>query len=130
MLRRDQIAVGVAAFLAGCVLFFALGLALGDESPLALPVGLAAYAACGAAFGYLRPDGGWRWGVCLFAVWLPMTLLAVFLGGELLLGGGVDWRGNLRDLAGYALLLVAACLGAEAGAFARLRHARRHAADG
>lgn len=118
MSKTDKTVPRMLAVLVGAALFFilplALGALLGDETPLMLPAHAAAYGVSGVVFGLRWPDGGWRWGLYLLAVWPPMLLFAILLGGEVLWEG--RWAGVLRELEEFALVLVAACFGAEAGA--------------
>ena len=118
------------AVVVGAVLFFVvpltLGPALGDDTPLSALA--AVYGVCGAALGFLWPRAGWRLGLYLSAVWPPAFLFGMFLAGELLAEGRVDWAGTFRDAAGILLLLAAACFGAAAGAVAGRQ--RRAAAGG
>lgn len=118
MLKTDQTVPRVLAVLVGAALFFilplALGALLGDETPLMLPAHAAAYGVSGVLFGLRWPEGGWRLGLYLLAVWPPMLLFAILLGGEVLLEG--KWAGVLRELLEFVAVLVAACFGAEVGA--------------
>lgn len=118
MLKTDKVVSRMLAVLMGVALFFVLPLALGyifgDETPLMLPAHLAAYGVCALIFGLLWPEAGWRLGLYMMAVWPPMLLFAFFLGGEWLTRGRLT--GALQDLLEFLLVLVAACLGAEAGA--------------
>ena len=123
MSKTDRVASRVLAVLVGAVLFFilplTLGALLGDETPLMLPAHAVAYGLAGAVFGLLRPEGGWRWGLYLMAVWPPLLLFALLLGGEVLLEG--KWTGVLHDLLEFVIVLVAACFGAGVGAIAGRR---------
>lgn len=118
MTKTGKTVPRMLAVLAGAALFFilplALGSLLGDETRLMLPAHAAAYGASGVVFGLRWPDGGWRWGLYLLAVWPPMLLFAVLLGGEVLWEG--RWAGVLRELVEFTSVLVAACFGAEVGA--------------
>lgn len=89
---------------------------LGTRTPYLVLVDIAIYGLAGLIFGYLWPEAGWRLGVYLFAIWPPLLLFSLFLGGEALMEGPVDWRGMFRDHAGYLLMGVAACGGAWLGA--------------
>lgn len=115
----------VLALFVGIALFFVIpitiGSLLGDYTPLYLPLLVAAYGVSGVVLGFLWPEVGWRLGLWLFAVWPPMLLFALFLGGEALMEGPVDMNGMLRDLLGYLMAMVAACLGAELGGIIRRR---------
>lgn len=113
------------AFLTGLALFFGViltvGFLRGDDTPLLLPLLVAAYGVSAVIFGFFWPEVGWRFGLWLFTVWPPMLLFAAFLGGEALMEGHVDMKGMIRDLAGYSIILVGACLSAEIGAIIKRR---------
>jgi hypothetical protein len=72
---------------------------------------IAVYALAGLILGFIWPNVGWGLGLCLFAVWPPVLLFAVFLAGE------VPWnvRAELGSLFGYCLILIAACIGGWVG---------------
>jgi hypothetical protein len=122
-LERDQVIPAAIALFAGAALFFAVAtipaMLFGDDSPLLVPIDVAAYGVAGVVFGLIWPNAGWRLGLWLFAVWPLMLLFSMFLAGEVLLEGSVSWVGVLRDLAGALLVLAASCFGAEAGAVIR-----------
>jgi hypothetical protein len=105
-----------AALLAGIALALLvmplLDYLVGHDPRLVWPATCAAYATAGAAFGIAAPRDGWRLGPFLSACWYALLPAACLLAGEL----PVDVRAELRELAGHALVLVAASLGAEAGA--------------
>ena len=115
------------AVFVGVALFFFVGTVpasvLGDYSRLLVPIDIAAYGVAGIVFGFVWPKVGWRLGLYLFAVWPPMLLFMLFLGGEALMARPVNSKGILRDLLGYLLIGVAACLGAALGAFIRRQRA-------
>ena len=119
-IRRKALAVFV-----GTALFFILpitiGSLLGDNTPLYLPLLVAPYGMSGAFLGFLWPDVGWRLGLWLSAIWPPMLLFMLFLGGDALMKEHVDLKGTVRDLLGYLMIMIAACLGAEVGAIIRRR---------
>jgi hypothetical protein len=123
MTTKELRARTLAVFV-GVVLFFILpitvGNRLGDDTPLLLPIIIAAYTVCGVVLGLVWHDDGWRLGIYLFAIWPPALLFAIFLAGELPWTRSTVWR-DLKDLLGYMLILVGACLGAWLGAMIR-RH--------
>jgi hypothetical protein len=123
MTTKELRARTLAVFV-GVVLFFILPITignwLGDVTPLLLPIIIAAYAACGVVLGIVWHNDGWRLGIYLFAIWPPALLFAIFLSGELPWTRSTVWR-DLKDLLGYMLILVGACLGAWLGAMIR-RH--------
>lgn len=127
----ERVRARATAILAGValpfVVFLPLNFVLGFESPLLWPMTVMAYALAGAALGFFWPRQRWRLGVWLFAVWPPLLVLAaLFSDGPLL--GPAGWKGLLQDLAAYSLMLVASCLGAEAGAVIGRRQGRQPAA--
>lgn len=112
------------AILTGVALIFVvlpLDFALGAESRLLWPTTWAVYAAVGAAAGFIRPNEGWRHGLCLAAPWLSLLPL-MFLFSD---GSPTDTSRELKELAGHLMVLVAACLGAEVGAIIK-RHCIAH----
>jgi hypothetical protein len=118
MWKRDELISRALAVLVGAALFLFQATVpsqlLGDNSPLLMPLDVAVYGITGLVFGFIWPDGGWRLGLYLFAIWLPMLLFGAFLAGE------VPWdqRATL-NLLGYVMILVAACLGAGLGTLIR-----------
>jgi len=116
-LGADKIIPVMLAFFVGIGLCFALpitlGTLLGDDTPLMQPVIVAAYGVSGIAFGYFWPEVGWRLGLCLFAVWLPVILFALLMSDT---AGPVNWKDTLHSLLDFMMILVAACFGAEVGA--------------
>ena len=111
------------AFITGVAMVFLLmpvyEYIVGTRTGYVVLVDIAVYGLAGLIFGYLWPGAGWRLGLYLFAIWPPLLLFSLFLGGEALMEGPVDWRGMFRDHAGYLLMGVAACVGAWLGAWLR-----------
>jgi hypothetical protein len=124
MWKRDELLSRAVSVLLGVTLFFILpitvGNRLGDDTPLLLPIIIAAYTVCGVVLGFVWHDDGWRLGIYLFAIWPPALLFAIFLAGELPWTFSSVWR-DLKNLLGYLLILVAAGLGSGLGSFIRRR---------
>jgi len=116
------ILVGIALF---CGLPVTIHFLLGDETPLYLPILSTAYGVSGFVLGFLWPQMSWRLGLCLFAIWPPMLLFALFLSADKPI---LNWRAELLDLLGYALILFAGCFGAWLGAAMAVRVRKRRAA--
>lgn len=109
------------AVLLGIALFFTLplvvGFILGDDTPLFLPLLITSYGVSGLILGFTWPDMSWRLGLWLYLIWPAMLLFMFFLSAE----QPSDWKRESRDLFGFFLILIAACLGARLGAFIRQR---------
>ncbi|MGI9067728.1 MAG: hypothetical protein ACR2HX_15185 [Pyrinomonadaceae bacterium] len=120
-LSTSEIRARALAVLVGVALFFfeaaVPALLLGDSSPLLVPIDVAVYGVSGVVFGFVWPDGGWRLGLYLFAIWPPMLLFMLFLSIE----QPSDWKREARNLFGYLLILIAACIGAQIGTLIRRR---------
>lgn len=118
----------ILAILVGLTLFFVLATVpasiFGDHSPYLLTIDIVAYGIAGIVLGFFWPKLGWRLGLYLFAVWPPMLLFMLFLGGENLTNGPVNWKGILSDLIGYLMIGVAACVGAALGSAIKRRRLR------
>lgn len=115
------------AYLVGAGLVFVLAPFTGPDvsEGLAVLIDTAAFGVAGVAAGYLWPGKGWRLGLPLVAFWFLM-----FLGSVLLALDAVTWDAG-RELGGlvvHAMIVVAACLGAEVGAIVGRRQGRRAAA--
>jgi hypothetical protein len=123
MTTKELRARTLAVFV-GVVLFFILPITignwLGDDTSLMLPIIIAAYIVCGVVLGIVWHNDGWRLGIYLFAIWPPALLFAIFLAGEMPWTFSSVWH-DLRDLLGYMLILVGACLGAGVGSIIRRR---------
>jgi hypothetical protein len=104
------------AFAAGVVLnLFVLGalmLLLDPESSLVMPAMVVTYGISGVILGYLSVNGDWRLGLWLVAFSFLM------LPFHILFADPVNWDSHreLKGLLGHALIVIAACLGAEIGA--------------
>lgn len=101
--------------------------AFAREMLVRLGIVAALYAAFGVAFGIFIPRLAWRWGLWLNVPALFLLAFFIFLSVGSIAAGDVDF-GRAQDRAEALLLfgffagaLVAACLGAYAGARAR-RH--------
>ena len=104
--RILAVIVGIALFL---FVAFMSDLWSQTSSLLLFTFFVATYGVVGFVLGLIWPSSGWRLGLYLFAVWLPVLFFAVFLSA----GKGIPfyWRAELLDLLGYFLILVAACVG-------------------
>ncbi len=92
-----------------------------------LGIVVALYAAFGVAFGLALPRPAWRWGLWLYVptLFLLALFLLIFLSN--MASGDVDfgaqaWVERLLLIGFFAGALIAACLGAYAGARARHLH--------
>lgn len=115
------------AFLVGAALFVVL---VPFNNPhvsegLLVFVDAGAFGVAGAAAGFVWPRRGWRLGPPLVAFWFLMALCGILLALD-----AVNWEagGDLRGLLLHAMIVVAACLGAEVGAIVGRRQGRRTAA--
>lgn len=70
------------------------------------------YGIAGLVLGFIWPASGWRLGLYLSAVWVPVLALGAFLSWE---QSTTTWA-TLLDLLGYFLMVVGACAGAAGGA--------------
>lgn len=115
------------AFLVGAALFFVLAPFNNPHisEGLLVFVDTGAFGVAGAAAGFVWPRRGWRLGPPLVALWFLMALCSILLALD-----AVNWEagGDLRDLLLHAMIVVAACLGAEVGAIAGRRRGRQDAA--
>jgi uncharacterized membrane protein YfcA len=114
--------------LAGVALFFTLPFAIsalfGDNTRWYLTLLVAPYAIAGVVLGIVWPQMSWQIGIWLFAVWPPALSFDFFLTAEV----PSDRKKDLQNLAGYLLILVAACVGGWLGSLTarRLRTSSVH----
>ncbi len=104
------------AFLTGVVINFVvlapLGLLLDPESSLIMPAIIISYGIAGIILGYLSVNGDWRLGLWLVAFGFLMLPFHILFADPV----NWDWNRELKGLLAHALIVVAACLGAEIGA--------------
>jgi hypothetical protein len=125
----------IVAVLLGVILAFVLlssifsdtssDTAFAREMFVRLGIVAALYCAFGVAFGLSIPRLAWRWGLwlnvpalLLFALF-TLSYISSIAAGDVVFGRVQDWAEALLLFALFAGPLVAACLGAYAGAWAR-----------
>lgn len=84
----------------------------GDNLLLLFASDIASYGIAGLVLGLIWPNGGWRLGLYLSAVWAPVLLFGAFLAWE----QPTTDRATLMNLMGYLLIGLVACGGAALGA--------------
>ncbi len=115
----------IAAVLLGVIPTFVLLTGVfsdaGGHLVLLAHMGIAAvlYAALGVAFGLAIPRPAWRWSLWLSVPTL-FLFLSIFLPNSLRFARAQDWAESLAFYGYFVGPLVAACLGAYAGARVRL----------
>ncbi len=104
------------AFVVGVVLNFVvlapLGLLLDPESSLIMPTIIISYGISGTILGYLSVNGDWRLGLWLVAFGFLILPFHILFAGPV----SRDLERESKGLLGHAMIVVAACLGAEIGA--------------
>lgn len=107
------------AFVAGVLLnLFGLGplllliYMLNPDSPLITPLMIISYGIVGVILGYLSENGDWRLGLWLVAFSFLMLPFHILFADPV----NWDWERELKGLLSHALIIIAACLGAEIGA--------------
>ena len=107
----SKLRASIVAVLLGIGLFFVLpfisSFMFGEHSQWYLILAIAVYSVSGVILGVIWPKMSWRLGLWLFAIWLPMLLFMVFLSADAV----PNWKREILSLIGYALILVAGCLG-------------------
>ena len=107
--RTLAVMVGVALFLVVATLpsrWF------GDNLLFLSLFDIAIYGIAGLVLGFIWPTSGWRLGLYVAAIWLPMLIIGGFLSWE----QPTSARSTLLDLLRYLLIVVVACAGAAVGA--------------
>jgi ABC-type enterochelin transport system permease subunit len=119
MQHRDVIA-RVVAFACGILGFFIAGLVIASlqTNSLAVPIAvdIATYTVLGALLGFIWPASGWRLGLYLFAIWLPIIIINFFFSDR---PAQIHWRQELFVGLGFLMILPGACIGAFAGSTLR-----------
>lgn len=105
--------------LTGILLFLALAFIVGKfvrpESLLFVVIAILLYASSGLALAIIWPHHGWRMGLWLSVIWPPMLLFSAFLSADV----PVNPRTELKDLLGYFVMFLAACIGGAIGSAIR-----------